>query len=144
MSTKMNRSAYEKMITENIARVEKEMVHSPERMHIIDILKDSPKRLYGAPQEVEELLAVLTGPPSEDETVRVTAADYNGKDWDGLPFSFIPEWLKEAIEQGIVSIEPSSTDYARWRVITVVGPGDQIVRASLASAPPEKRSDSQA
>lgn len=71
----------------------------------------------------------------EDEAVQVTAADYNGRTWDGSPFSKIPEWLKEAIEQGIVSVEPSSTDYALWRVVTVVGPGDQIVRASLASAP---------
>ncbi len=79
---------------------------------------------------------------SEDEAVQVTAADYNGKTWDGSPFSALPEWLQEAVEQGIVSVEPSSTDYARWRVITVVGPGDQIVRASLTSVPPERRSDS--
>ena len=71
----------------------------------------------------------------EDEAVQVTAADYNGRTWDGATFSKIPEWLKEAIEQGIVSVEPSSTDYALWRVVTVVGPGDQIVRSSLASAP---------
>lgn len=70
-----------------------------------------------------------------EEAVKVTAADYNGKDWDGSPFSALPDWLKEAIEQGIVSIEPLNTDYALWRVVTVVGPGDQIVRASLASAP---------
>jgi len=81
----------------------------------------------------------------EREAVRITAADYNGKDWDGSPFSTIPEWLKEAIEQGIVSVEPSSTDYALWRVVMVLGPGDQIVRSSLASAPvSERRSDSQA
>ncbi len=65
--------------------------------------------------------------------VQITAADYNGKDWDGSPFSAIPEWLKEAIEQGLVSVEPSSTDYALWRVTTVMGPGDRIVRASLAA-----------
>lgn len=69
--------------------------------------------------------------PEEDEAVQVTAADYNGKDWDGSPFSAIPEWLRDAIEQGIVSVEPSSTDYAMWRVVTVIGPGDRIVRSML-------------
>lgn len=66
--------------------------------------------------------------------VQITAADYNGSSWDGSPFSSLPKWLQEAVEQGIVSIEPSNTDYALWRVVTVVGPGDQIVRSSLASA----------
>lgn len=70
---------------------------------------------------------------SEDEAVKVTATDYNGRTWDGSPFSSLPEWLKDAIEQELVSVEPSNTDYALWRVVTVVGPGDQIVRSSLAS-----------
>ena len=72
--------------------------------------------------------------PAEDEAVKVTAADFNGINWDGSPFSALPEWLREAIEQGIVSVEPSNTDYARWRVVTVAGPGDKIVKKSLASS----------
>jgi len=71
---------------------------------------------------------------AEDEVVRITATDYNGRTWDGSPFSSLPEWLKEAVAQGIVSVEPSNTDYALWRVVTVVGPGDQIVKSSLASS----------
>ncbi len=67
--------------------------------------------------------------------VKITAADYNGKSWDGSPFSSLPEWLEEAVEQGLVSVEPSNTDYAMWRVTTVMGPGDRIVRSSLSASP---------
>jgi len=73
------------------------------------------------------------------EAVQITAADYNGKDWDGSPFSEMPTWLEKAIAENIVAVEPSTTDYALWRVGTledgpdnqakhIAGPGDWIIR----------------
>lgn len=64
--------------------------------------------------------------------VCVTAADFNGYDWDGSPFDHLPKWLEKALEQGIVSVAPDDRDYAVWAVNTVTGvvraePGDTIV-----------------
>lgn len=68
------------------------------------------------------------------EAVRVTAADYNGRDWDGCPFSDVPEWLAAALRDGrIVAVTPGHTDYAEWEIRTLEGtmlasPGDWIIR----------------
>lgn len=69
------------------------------------------------------------------EAVRITAADFNGKSWDGSPFGEVPapKWLVEALTSGIVTVEPSDTDYALWRITTLegvmtAGPGDWIIQ----------------
>lgn len=74
------------------------------------------------------------GEDKPEIAVRVTAADFNGKDWDGSPFSAMPDWLATAVKGG--SITPhtrNSTDYAEWDVVTSkgtisAGPGDWIIR----------------
>lgn len=66
--------------------------------------------------------------------VRVTAADFNGREWDGRPFSAMPEWLIAAFNNGTVLPHTrNSTDYAEWDVTTPrgvvsAGPGDYIIR----------------
>jgi hypothetical protein len=66
--------------------------------------------------------------------VKVTAADYNGHDWEGSPFSAVPQWLKDAIGTGHLKPHTrGSTDYAQWDVQTAsgllnAGPGDWIIR----------------
>jgi hypothetical protein len=66
--------------------------------------------------------------------VQVTAADYNGSNWDGRPFSAMPGWLRDAIEKGIITPHTrGGTDYAQWDVQTSRGllnatPGDWIIR----------------
>ena len=74
--------------------------------------------------------------PLGDAAVRVTAADFNGTDWDGCPFSAMPEWLRCGLRQGAVKVSHTSggTDYAVWDVSTPLGlvralPGDYIVHA---------------
>lgn len=67
------------------------------------------------------------------ETVRVTNADYNGYEWDGCPFSEMPDWLKQAIEAKVITVAPADTDYAQWNVHTLegtmlAGPDDYIIR----------------
>lgn len=79
----------------------------------------------------EQITALRADTVDTEESVQITAADYNGDTWDGSPFSALPEWLRDAIEQELVTVEPSNTDYAMWRVVTVIGPGDRIVRSSL-------------
>ena len=65
--------------------------------------------------------------------VRVTAADFNGSDWDGPPFSAMPEWLMDALKRHkIVPHTRGSTDYSQWDVTTAKGtvnatPGDWII-----------------
>jgi hypothetical protein len=72
--------------------------------------------------------------PSIIDAVRVTAADYNGKTWDGCPFSEVPEWLKNAIENGTITpIVRNATDYSEWKIKTLEGeliasPGDWIIK----------------
>lgn len=67
------------------------------------------------------------------DAVRVTAADFNGRTWDGSPFDGGPEWLLDAVAGGrVVPDTPNHTDYAEWRVSTPEGivlatPGDEIV-----------------
>lgn len=68
------------------------------------------------------------------EAVQVTNADYNGKTWDGCPFSGLPKWLTEAIDaERIVPGTPGNTDYAEWFIETSEGtmkasPGDYIIQ----------------
>jgi len=74
---------------------------------------------------------------TETQAVEVTAADYNGRDWDGSPFRWAggiaPKWLTDAVVCGdLVPDTPNHTDYAEWRVKTPGGevlasPGDAIV-----------------
>lgn len=72
----------------------------------------------------------------EVDTVEVTAADFNGRDWDGSPFEPVPvpQWIIAAVAAGKITPDcPGSTDYAVWDVSTpggkvVAEPGDKIVR----------------
>ena len=72
--------------------------------------------------------------PLGDAAVRVTAADFNGTDWDGCPFSAMPEWLRCGLRQGAVKVSSASRgyDYAVWDVTTPdkvfrAKPGDYII-----------------
>ena len=68
------------------------------------------------------------------EAVQVTAADFNGHDWDSLPFSAFPDWLRQAIAEGRIAVcRTGHTDYARWEIKTLEGtmtasPGDWIIK----------------
>lgn len=65
-------------------------------------------------------------------TVKITAADFNGTSFDGSPFSAWPEWLQTAVNNGVVqAVNPRCTDYAEWAVKTpqgviVLSPGDML------------------
>ena len=80
MGMRLNRKAYETMIAEDIARVEKEMVHSPERMHIIDILRCSPDREYGSQPASEVQRGVLEAAKALLNTPYGTLADCDEMD----------------------------------------------------------------
>ena len=56
------------------------------------------------------------------EAVQITAADFNGKTWDGSPFSEKPNWLEKALRTGEVSVHPDNRDYAMWKIKTLSGP----------------------
>ncbi len=65
--------------------------------------------------------------------IGVTAADYNGREFDGSPFEDNPQWLKDAVQAGKVYVASShETDYAVWGVKQSdepdlqAWPGDQI------------------
>lgn len=71
------------------------------------------------------------------EAVQVTAADYNGRAWDGEPFRLrgapVPEWLGMALQDGTLKVHPDDRDYARWAIETregtmIADPGDWIIR----------------
>ena len=74
------------------------------------------------------------------EAVQVTAADWNGKTFDGLPFSEHTDWIADAWITGAISIlDERGTDYARWVIRTledgpngeakhIADPGDWIIR----------------
>lgn len=55
------------------------------------------------------------------DTVRVTAADYNGERWDGSPFDSLPQWLHDAVLHGRVEVKGDDRDYALWSVLTAEG-----------------------
>ncbi len=65
--------------------------------------------------------------------VRVTAADFNGHDWDGSPFdpAPAPDWFRAELGNAVkLSDGNHCTDYAVWSVNGVEAwPGDYIVRA---------------
>jgi hypothetical protein len=71
------------------------------------------------------------------EYVTVTAADWNGRSFDGCPFSETPEWLMEAVTSGKINADtPNDTDYAEWWIDTPEGrrlasAGDIIHRNEL-------------
>ncbi|WP_299327617.1 hypothetical protein [Parasphingopyxis sp.] len=72
--------------------------------------------------------------PCEIEAVQITAADFNGKSWDGSPFSEKPDWLLSAIDDGRITVAPESNehDYAIWHINTIEGeviarPGHWII-----------------
>jgi hypothetical protein len=68
------------------------------------------------------------------EAVRITAADFNGSDWDGSPFSEMPDWLAEAVRAGTVAPHTRGhTDYTEWDIKTLegtmnAGPGDMLIQ----------------
>lgn len=70
----------------------------------------------------------------EEIAVRIKAADYNGSEWDGCPFSTLPTWLRQAVQDGsVVPHTRNSTDYAEWDIVTATTvvsatAGDWIVR----------------
>lgn len=57
----------------------------------------------------------------EGEAVRVTAAGYNGSNFDSNPFSMGPEWVVKALASGKISVYADDRDYACWRVLTPHG-----------------------
>jgi hypothetical protein len=71
--------------------------------------------------------------PVEVEAVQVLAADYNGVDFDDMPFTDIPGWLQTAILNEVVEISTANhTDYAEWKIHfygeeVIVTPGDWLV-----------------
>lgn len=68
------------------------------------------------------------------ERTRVTAADFNGRDWDGSPFDPFPDWMLDALERGDVRVSDGGhcTDYAVWKVkgCGEAWPGDYISRTA--------------
>lgn len=74
------------------------------------------------------------------DAVQVVAADWNGRDFDGCPFSEVTQWIEDAYRTGLIRPEaPGCTDYAEWRMDTPdqgrvwVGPGDWFIRTPEAS-----------
>ncbi len=72
--------------------------------------------------------------------VKITAADYNPlieNPWDGCPFSDVPQWMVDALDNGIITPHTRNcTDYAEWDIKTQKGvismsPGDYIRREHL-------------
>lgn len=71
----------------------------------------------------------------ESEHVKVLATDFNGKSWNGYPFSKATWWLDRALVTDQIKLHPQSCargDYAIWIVNTPDGeviaePGDLIV-----------------
>lgn len=67
------------------------------------------------------------------EAVQITAAKFNGVDWDGPPFVDPPQWLLTAINAGVVKAVKTDMDYPGWEIATLegamrAGPGDWIIR----------------
>lgn len=69
-----------------------------------------------------KLKRILRSPAMDNNAVRVTAADWNGHEFDGCPFSHIPEWLHDALkDEKIKGDNIGCTDYLVWRVPTPTG-----------------------
>lgn len=73
------------------------------------------------------------------QAVRVTAADFNGKEFDGSPFECDVAdkiWLRQAMAANVLDFHNAGcTDYARWAIkdtfgglLAVADPGDYLVR----------------
>lgn len=99
----------------------------------ISSVSQSASALHGAPSG-SEISGRWRKRPVVIDAVQVTAADYNGRTWDGSPFSAGPDWLLAAIGAGVIAPDtPNHTDYAEWRIATLEGvmlatPGDWIIR----------------
>ena len=95
------------------------------RLINITIRKDGVETTYEG-DWVKHLFPVTAG--SQYETVKVTAADFNGETWDGPPFTATPKWLRDAITDGRVRVKKDDRDYALWLVNseTVAEPGDVL------------------
>ncbi|HUU88678.1 MAG TPA: hypothetical protein VMX17_13135 [Candidatus Glassbacteria bacterium] len=82
--------------------------------------------------------------------VFVKSVDWNGKTFDGEPFSDNPPWLKECLQAGRIAIIPDKErDYAIWAVITeekviVAEPGDRINMDPMFGLVVEKNSKNKA
>lgn len=74
------------------------------------------------------------------EAARITAADFNGKEFDGVPFTadeHLLTFIKQCAKDKVLDIHSEGcTDYARWVVkdefgnaLAVGEPGDYLVRA---------------
>lgn len=48
--------------------------------------------------------------------VEIKAAEFNGKQFDGNPFSDLPDWLSLLEARKQIGIAPSNTDYAVWSI----------------------------
>lgn len=74
MGTRLNEKAYTKLIEENIAELEKYMPkNSLEKMHIIDVLKESIRHHYGATQFRQQPTAEETEKELEETGRRLNA-----------------------------------------------------------------------
>lgn len=80
--------------------------------------------------------------------IKISAADFNGKDFDGQPLTLvgqhadrsIPAWMQAALLGGEISVgTPGSTDYASFGVklengtTMWAGPGDYIVAHAVGA-----------
>lgn len=72
-------------------------------------------------------------PPMRPNAVGVTAAEFNGREFDDSPFTAFPHWLRQALQTGNIKVSDvsGSTDYAVWDVncsgkIIRALPDDQI------------------
>ena len=91
--------------------------------------------------------------PQIDHTqiLRISAADFNGKDFDGSPFSYVdqplnghpPAWLTAAVYNETLVIDARGCDYAWFGVkskeymgqIDWAGPGDCLVNFGTDEKP---------
>lgn len=84
------------------------------------------------------------------EAVQLNAANFDGVSFDSNPLNeWAPDWFLHAFWEGRISIHPSDTDYARWRIVTledgkdgeakhIADPGDWIVRGVKGELYPVK------
>ena len=80
------------------------------------------------------------------EAVQIRATDFNGRTFDGNPFSEVaPQWLQDAIKEQRVFAYGADRDYALFKIMTLEGvmsaePGDWIVRGIEGELYPVKPS----
>ena len=66
-----------------------------------------------------------------EQEVTVTSVDWNGKSFDGSPFSDNPPWINDNLGKGYIGRVAYEADYAIWAVhtqsgIVIAEPGDKI------------------